>query len=47
MTGHDLVLCDAPTGDARAFRGAYARYLATCCQEFLTLGSEMPTLVPG
>jgi len=35
MTGHHLVLCDGPTGDARALQGAYARYLAGCCRQFL------------
>ncbi len=43
MTGQHLVLCDGPAGDARAFRAAYARHLATCYREFLTLGSELPT----
>ena len=42
MTGHHLVLCDGPTGDIRAFQVAYARYLATCCRQFLTLGPELP-----
>jgi HEXXH motif-containing protein len=43
MTGQHLVLCDGPGGDARAFRSAYARYLANCCRQFLTLGGELPT----
>jgi HEXXH motif-containing protein len=47
MTGQHLVLCDGPGGDARAFRGAYARYLATGCREFTTLGPELPTALRG
>jgi HEXXH motif-containing protein len=47
MTGHDLVLCEDAAGDARAFRGAYARYLATCCREFLALGGALPTALRG
>jgi HEXXH motif-containing protein len=47
MTGQHLVLCDGPAGDARAFRAAYARYLASCCREFLALGSELPTPLRG
>src|SRR5439155_5687319 len=43
MTGHHLVLCDGSGGDTRAFRTAYASYLAACYREFLTLGSELPT----
>jgi HEXXH motif-containing protein len=43
MTGQHLVLCDGPGGDPRAFRSAYARYLANCCRQFLTLGAELPT----
>jgi HEXXH motif-containing protein len=42
MTGQHLVLCDGPGGDARAFRSAYARYLANCCWEFAALGAELP-----
>ena len=47
MTGQHLVLCDGPAGDGGAFRGAYARYLASCCREFLALGSELPTALRG
>ena len=47
MTGHQLVLCDGPAADARAFRAAYARYLAACYREFLTLDSELPTPLRG
>src|SRR5207244_5513332 len=47
MTGQHLVLCDGPAGDGGAFRGAYARYLASCCREFLALGSELPTVLRG
>ena len=43
MTGRHLVLCEAPAGDAGAFRAAYARYLATRYRQFLTLGSGLPT----
>ena len=43
MTGHHLVLCDAPAEDAAAFRAAYARYLAARYRQFLTLGSVLPT----
>lgn len=42
MTGHHLVLCEGPPGDARALQVAYARYLASCCRDFLTLGRELP-----
>ena len=42
MTGQHLVLCDGPGGDPRAFRSAYARYLANCCWEFVALGAELP-----
>jgi HEXXH motif-containing protein len=42
MTGHHLVLCDGQPRDSRAFRAAYARYLAACYREFLTLGSDLP-----
>jgi HEXXH motif-containing protein len=42
MTGQHLVLCDGPEDDAGAFRGVYARYLAACCREFPSLGSELP-----
>lgn len=45
MTGQHLVLCDGPAGDARAFRSAYARYLANCCREFLALGAAFPAPV--
>jgi len=45
MTGHHLVLCDGPTGDARALQGAYARYLAGCCRQFLALGPELPPVL--
>lgn len=47
MTGQHLVLCDGPGGDARAFRAAYARYLASCCREFVTLGSQLPPALRG
>ena len=47
MTGQHLVLCDGPGGDARAFRSAYARYLANCCRRFLTLGAELPAPLRG
>ena len=39
MTGEHLVLCDGPASDPRAFRGAYARYLASCRREFVSLES--------
>ncbi len=42
MTGRHLVLCEAPGGDPREFRGAYARYLATCARDFATIGSQLP-----
>lgn len=42
MTGRGFVLCEDPADDAGAFRSAYARYLAGCCREFLTLDSEIP-----
>jgi HEXXH motif-containing protein len=42
MTGQHLVLCDGPGADARAFRTAYARHLATCCRKFVSLGSDLP-----
>ena len=42
MTGRHLVLCDGPQGDARAFRAAYARYLVSCCQEFVSLADALP-----
>jgi HEXXH motif-containing protein len=47
MTGQHLVLCDGPAGDARAFRSAYARYLANCCREFTSLGAELPASLRG
>jgi HEXXH motif-containing protein len=47
MTGQHLVLCDGPAGDARAFRGAYARYLGSCCRDFLTLEPELPAALHG
>ena len=47
MTGQHLVLCDGPADEARAFRGAYADYLATCCRDFLMLGSELPPALRG
>ncbi len=47
MTGQHLVLCDGPGGDARALRVAYARHLATCCREFVTLGAQLPTALRG
>jgi HEXXH motif-containing protein len=47
MTGRHLVLCDGPAGDPRAFRSAYARYLANCCRAFLTLDSELPAPLRG
>ncbi len=43
MTGQHLVLCDGPGGDAGAYRAAYARYLASCAREFVTLGARLPT----
>lgn len=42
MTGEHLVLCDGAQDDARAFRAAYARYLASCCREFVNLGARFP-----
>jgi hypothetical protein len=42
MTGQHLVLCDGPGGDPRAFRSAYAHYLANCCREFMALGTDLP-----
>lgn len=42
MTGHHLVLCDGPDGDARALRTAYAHYLATCCRDFARLEPHLP-----
>jgi HEXXH motif-containing protein len=42
MTGEHLVLCDGSEADARAFRGAYARYLASCVRAFMNLGSQLP-----
>jgi HEXXH motif-containing protein len=47
MTGQHLVLCDGPQADARAFRSAYARYLAGCCREFVSLGAELPPALRG
>jgi HEXXH motif-containing protein len=47
MTGRHLVLCDGPEGDARAFRAAYARYLASCCREFVMLGPRLPEALRG
>ena len=47
MTGQHLVLCDGPTADPRAFRAAYARYLASCCRKFVTLESELPAALAG
>jgi len=47
MTGHHLVLCDGPGDDARAFRVAYARYLARCARDFTTLGSLLPADLRG
>ena len=42
MTGRHLVLCDGPEADARAFRSLYARYLARCARDFVTLGPLLP-----
>lgn len=47
MTGQHLVLCDGPTADPRAFRAAYARYLASSCRTFVALGPELPTALAG
>ncbi|MCC6848759.1 MAG: hypothetical protein IT294_09675 [Deltaproteobacteria bacterium] len=41
-TGHHLVLCDGTQGDPRAFRAAYAHYLATCVREFDGVESYLP-----
>jgi HEXXH motif-containing protein len=42
MTGRHLVLSDGPESDPRAFRAAYARYLASCIRELVTLGPRLP-----
>ena len=42
MTGRHLVLCDAPDGDARAFRSAYAQYLVGCSRGFANVESHLP-----
>lgn len=47
MTGHHLVLCDGREGDVRAFRGAYARYLASSCRELVSLGERLPADLRG
>ena len=47
MTGQHLVLCDGPGGDPRAFRSAYAHYLANCCHEFMALGTDLPPALRG
>jgi len=47
MTGHHLVLCDGPAGDAGVFRAAYARHLAKCFHRFLELEPELPTGLHG
>ena len=47
MTGRHLVLCDGPGGDPRAFRSAYAHYLANCCREFVDLQAELPAPLRG
>ncbi len=47
MTGQHLVLCDGPQGDARAFRTAYAQYLATCSREFSNAGTHLPPALHG
>jgi HEXXH motif-containing protein len=41
VTGHGLVLPTEPVDDTRALAAAYARYLAACCQKFLTVGSKL------
>lgn len=46
VTGHGLALPD--DGVASGLRAAYARYLATCCQQFLELAPRLPeALRPG
>ncbi len=47
MTGRHLVLCDGSGGDPRAFRSAYARYLANCCREFVAVGAKLPAPLRG
>ncbi len=47
MTGQHLVLCDDAQGDIRAFRAAYARYLASCCREFAEAGPRLPAALRG
>ena len=47
MTGHHLVLCDGPAGEAGAFRAAYARHLANRVRQFLTLDQALPVGLRG
>ena len=41
VTGHGLLLPRDPVDDTRALAVAYARYLAACCQRFLTVESKL------
>ena len=48
VTGHGLVLPDEPVDETRALARAYVRYLAICCQRFLTAAPQLPAkLQPG
>jgi hypothetical protein len=42
VTGHGLVLPKEPVDETRALAVAYTRYLATCCQRFFAVQSELP-----
>src|SRR5271169_4967832 len=42
VTGDGLVLPKEPVDETRALAVAYTRYLATCCQRFLAVESELP-----
>jgi HEXXH motif-containing protein len=41
--GRGLVLPGEPVDDGHALARAYARYLAICCQRFLTIASHLPS----
>jgi len=43
--GHGLVLPNDPQDDSRALARIYARYLASGCQRFVTLGPDLPDVL--
>ncbi|MBI3785636.1 MAG: hypothetical protein HY270_19760 [Deltaproteobacteria bacterium] len=42
VTGHGLVIPADPIDETHALKIAYARYLAACCQRFISIDSELP-----